>query len=245
MASSATPTPWYCPPPFSDYIRWWDDFFLKLPRPPTPDKLDINPNHLVPLKSHCPEYSTLVPFSKIFFVCAHVLGVFPASSNKTLKLSPFLHPHTPQISTISTLRMKTLINKTIIAAMEAFCKSLCLKIIGNNHTLSWGKKRTLLGIAEGWIIFVNRGDYNIYVYSLARRWYKKTLAGYLVDKSHLFGGPISWLDYNPKLNSTNEYNHAMHVMSTNKEARQRWLMSSKFWSCYNKTQGEPDKTNTI
>jgi hypothetical protein len=33
-------------------------------------------------------------------------------------------------------------------------------------------------------------------------------------------------------------------MSTNKEACQRWLMCSKFWSCYNETQGDPDKANT-
>ncbi len=56
---------------------------------------------------------------------------------------------------------------------------------------------------------------------------------------------ISQLDYDPKLNSTNEYNHAMHVMSTNKKACQKWLMCSKFWSCYNKMQGDPDKTNMI
>jgi hypothetical protein len=56
---------------------------------------------------------------------------------------------------------------------------------------------------------------------------------------------ISRLDYDPKLNSTNEYNHATHVMSMNKEACQNWLMCSKFWSCYNKMQGGPDKTNTI
>ncbi len=56
---------------------------------------------------------------------------------------------------------------------------------------------------------------------------------------------ISQLDYDPKLNSTNEYNHTTHVMSTNKEACQRWLMCSKFWSCYNKTQEDPDETNTI
>jgi hypothetical protein len=37
----------------------------------------------------------------------------------------------------------------------------------------------------------------------------------------------------------------MHVMSTNEEARQKWLMCSKFWSCYNETQGDPDKTNMI
>ncbi len=56
---------------------------------------------------------------------------------------------------------------------------------------------------------------------------------------------ISQLDYDPKLNSTNEYNHATHVMSMNKEACQKWLMCSKFWSCNNETQGDPDKTNTI
>ncbi len=56
---------------------------------------------------------------------------------------------------------------------------------------------------------------------------------------------FSCLDYDPKLNSTNEYNHATHVMSTNEEACQKWLMCSKFWSCYNKTQGDPDETNTI
>ncbi len=39
---------------------------------------------------------------------------------------------------------------------------------------------------------------------------------------------ISRLDYDPKLNSTTEYNHATHVMSTNKEACQKWLMCSKF-----------------
>jgi hypothetical protein len=56
---------------------------------------------------------------------------------------------------------------------------------------------------------------------------------------------ISRLDYDPKLNSTNEYNNAMHVMSTNEEARQKWLMCSTFWSCYNKMQENPDETNTI
>jgi hypothetical protein len=68
-------------------------FFLKFPCLPTPDKPDINPNHLVLLKTHCPSYSTLVSSSNIFFGCTHILGIFPASKNKTLKLSLFLHPH--------------------------------------------------------------------------------------------------------------------------------------------------------
>ena len=42
----------------------------------------------------------------------------------------------------------------------------------------------------------------------------------------------------------NEYNHATHVMSTKEEGCQKWLMFSKFWSCYSKTQ-DPVETNTI
>ena len=34
---------------------------------------------------------------------------------------------------------------------------------------------------------------------------------------------ISRLDYDPKLNTTNEYNHAMHVKSTNVESNHRWM----------------------
>jgi hypothetical protein len=55
---------------------------------------------------------------------------------------------------------------------------------------------------------------------------------------------ISRLNYDPKLNTTNEYNHATHVMSTKVESNQKWMMFSKFWSCYNKTQ-DPDEINTI
>ena len=55
---------------------------------------------------------------------------------------------------------------------------------------------------------------------------------------------ISQLDYDPKLNLTDEYNHATHVRSTKEEGCQKWLMFSKFWSCYNKTQ-DPVETNAI
>ena len=54
---------------------------------------------------------------------------------------------------------------------------------------------------------------------------------------------ISRLDYDPKLNSTNEYNHATHVRSTKEGGCQNWLMFSKFWTCYNKTQ-DPVEANT-
>jgi len=50
---------------------------------------------------------------------------------------------------------------------------------------------------------------------------------------------ISRLEYDPKLNSTNEYNHAAtHVRSANEEANQKWLMYSKFWSRYHEMQGD-------
>ncbi len=55
---------------------------------------------------------------------------------------------------------------------------------------------------------------------------------------------ISRLDYDPKLILTNEYNHATHVRSTTEESCQKWLMFSKFWTCYNKTQ-DPIETNTM
>jgi hypothetical protein len=55
---------------------------------------------------------------------------------------------------------------------------------------------------------------------------------------------ISRLDYDPKLNTTNEYNHATHVKSTKVVSNQKWMMFSKFWSCFSETQ-DPDETNTI
>jgi hypothetical protein len=55
---------------------------------------------------------------------------------------------------------------------------------------------------------------------------------------------ISRLDYNPKLNTTNEYNHATHVKSTKVVSNHKWMMFSKFWSCFIETQ-DPDEINTI
>ncbi len=46
---------------------------------------------------------------------------------------------------------------------------------------------------------------------------------------------ISRLEYNPALNSTNEYNHATHGMSTKESAHQKWNAFSKHWRGYNKT----------
>ncbi len=47
---------------------------------------------------------------------------------------------------------------------------------------------------------------------------------------------ISRRDYDPKVNSTNEYNHATHGMSTKEVTSQRWLMFSKVWSCSKEAQ---------
>jgi len=55
---------------------------------------------------------------------------------------------------------------------------------------------------------------------------------------------ISRLDYDPKHNRTNEYNHATHVKSTKVVSNHRWMMFSKLWSCFNKTQ-DPDELNPI
>jgi len=55
---------------------------------------------------------------------------------------------------------------------------------------------------------------------------------------------ISRLDYDPKLNTANEYNHATHVKSTKVVSNHKWMMFSKFWSCFNETQ-DPDELNTI
>jgi hypothetical protein len=55
---------------------------------------------------------------------------------------------------------------------------------------------------------------------------------------------ISQLDYDPKLNTANEYNHATHVKSTKVVSNQKWMMFSKFWSCFSKTQ-DPDELNMI
>ncbi len=46
---------------------------------------------------------------------------------------------------------------------------------------------------------------------------------------------ISRLEYNPKLNSTNEYNHATQGVSTKDLAHHRWSTFSKHWLGYNET----------
>jgi hypothetical protein len=55
---------------------------------------------------------------------------------------------------------------------------------------------------------------------------------------------ISRLDYDPQLNTTNEYNHATHVESTKVNSKQTWMIFTKFWSCFSETQ-DPDEINPI
>ncbi len=46
---------------------------------------------------------------------------------------------------------------------------------------------------------------------------------------------ISRLDYDPKLNTTNEYNHATQEVSTKDLAHHRWSTFSKHWLGYSET----------
>ncbi len=46
---------------------------------------------------------------------------------------------------------------------------------------------------------------------------------------------ISRLEYNPKLYSTNEYNHATQGVSTKELAHHRWNTFSKHWLGYNES----------
>ncbi len=68
---------------------------------------------------------------------------------------------------------------------------------------------------------------------------------YIIGIHNTVADEISQLDYDPKVNSTNEYNHATHGMSTKEMTSQRWLMFSKLWLCYNEAQEGPDETNII
>ncbi len=68
---------------------------------------------------------------------------------------------------------------------------------------------------------------------------------YIIGIHNTVADAISRLDYDPKFNSTNDYNHAMYGMSTKEATSQRWLMFSKLWSCYNEPQEDPGKTDII
>jgi hypothetical protein len=44
---------------------------------------------------------------------------------------------------------------------------------------------------------------------------------------------ILWIDYNPKLITTNEYTHAMLGVSSEEISAQRWKSLVHHWQCYN------------
>ncbi len=67
---------------------------------------------------------------------------------------------------------------------------------------------------------------------------------YIKEIHNTVADAISRLDYDLKLNTTNEYNHVTHVKSTKVLSNQKWMMFSKFWSCFKETQ-DPDKLNTF
>jgi hypothetical protein len=67
---------------------------------------------------------------------------------------------------------------------------------------------------------------------------------YITGIHNTVADAISRLDNDPQLNTTNEYNHAMHVKSTKVKGSQKWMMFLKFWSFFSETQ-DPDETNTI
>jgi len=67
---------------------------------------------------------------------------------------------------------------------------------------------------------------------------------YIMGIHNTVADAISRLYYDPKLNMTNEYNHATHVRSTKVASNQKWMKFSKFWSCFSETQ-DPDELNTI
>ncbi len=172
---------------------------MKSPHPPPPNKPDFDLDHLVPLKTHGHAHSTLGSTPQIFFGHVHVLGIFSTSSNKTLKLSPFLHQHSTffhHFHLVNEGPNVKLTNKTKIVEREVFhhqprrslrLTKLQVTAIRKDYTLSQAKKRTLVGIAKGRIVMVDSRDNNIH----AGRWYKKTFTRYLVDISHQFSGPAN------------------------------------------------------
>jgi len=58
---------------------------------------------------------------------------------------------------------------------------------------------------------------------------------YIKGTHNTVADAISRLEYNPKLNSTNEYNHATQGVSTKDLAHHRWSTFSKHWLGYNET----------
>ncbi len=67
---------------------------------------------------------------------------------------------------------------------------------------------------------------------------------YIKGTHNTVADAISRLEYNPKLNSTNEYNHAMQGVSTKDLAHQKWNTFSNHWRGYNETNSQSN-TNEV
>jgi len=67
---------------------------------------------------------------------------------------------------------------------------------------------------------------------------------YIKGTHNTVADAISRLEYNPKLNSTNEYNHATQGVSTKDLAHQKWSTFSKHWRGYNETNSQSN-TNRV
>ncbi len=67
---------------------------------------------------------------------------------------------------------------------------------------------------------------------------------YIKGTHNTVADAISRLEYNPKLNSTNEYNHAMQGASKKDLAHQKWNTFSKHWHWYNETNSQSN-TNGV
>jgi len=61
---------------------------------------------------------------------------------------------------------------------------------------------------------------------------------YIKGTHNTVADAISRLEYNPKLNSTNEYNHATQGVSTKDLAHQKWSTFSKHWHSCNETNSQ-------
>jgi hypothetical protein len=67
---------------------------------------------------------------------------------------------------------------------------------------------------------------------------------YIKGTHNTVADAISRLEYNPKLNLTNEYNHATQGVSTKDLAHQKWNTFSKHWRGYNETNSQSN-TNRV
>ncbi len=57
---------------------------------------------------------------------------------------------------------------------------------------------------------------------------------YIKGIHSMVAGAISWLDYNPEVNPTSEFNYSTFAIPAKGETIVKWKAFSKLWRCYNK-----------